>query len=187
MATLRTAKEALFHWGLKTQRCTVAQQRLASTLGLPLESNLPALVAAARLKNALSSELLSEQASPTESQLDYLASLNAKSLHKAVESADRGETDAWILYEQLRRRKIALAALGLKQGDIVEVTSGSGVRRGEVASFKEDGRIYFKGGLGAGAWPDEIRIQFSMSISRHPTARGPRDTCLGNDPSAIRK
>jgi hypothetical protein len=30
-------------------------------------------------------------------------------------------------------------------------------------------------------------IQFSISISRHPMARGPRDTCLGNDHSAIRK
>lgn len=168
MATFSNVEDALTELALRTQFCTDKQQQLARKLGLVMPPDLPSLVVAARLKRGLAEELHSDRSSPTAAQCDYLESLKPPPvrLKLALQSDDREELEAWIRFEQLQSRERALKALKLKRGDVVEVSSGGNIRLAEVFSFKEDGKVYFKGGLGSGAWPDEITVLYrSTDIS----------------------
>ena len=162
MATFCKAKDALASLAKKTQPVTPEQKALARKLKVVLDDRLPCLVAAARLRRAMARELFDEPVLPTLAKQNYLESLTppARRLKEALASRDRNEMDAWIEYEELMGRTKALKTLKLSENDVVLVTVGSAERKATVHSFGENGKVYFKGGLGSSAWPDRIAVLY---------------------------
>jgi Domain of unknown function (DUF4263) len=162
MPTFSNAKDALAAIAARTQPVTAQQLSLACKINIALPDKLPCLVAAARIKRAMAKELFEEPLPPTSAQLDYLESLGvpSKRLKLAQASKDRFEMSAWIEYEELMSRAQALRALRLSEGDIVLVSIGGNSRQAEVHSLGANGKVYFKGGLGSGAWPDRLSAAF---------------------------
>jgi hypothetical protein len=91
--------------------------------------------------------------------LELLSSLDAKRGRDPRVQADHYEADGWIKFHLLMRRQVALERLRLVAGDIVEVESSAGRSLGEVISITSNGRVHFKGGHGASAWPDKLTVR----------------------------
>jgi hypothetical protein len=72
---------------------------------------------------------------------------------------DRREAEAWIRFLRLKHRQAALEKLQVNAGDIVRAIEPEVSEPEEVSSIGSDGRIYYKGGSGKGAWPDMVTIQ----------------------------
>lgn len=66
------------------------------------------------------------------------------------------EAGTWIQYLYLNRRRESLERLRLVKGDVV--SRGASGRFDEVSSIGDDGRVYFTGGRGAQAWPDQLTV-----------------------------
>lgn len=162
MATFPKAKDALAAIADRTQPVTERQMILARKLKFALPEKLPCLVAAAWIKRAMAKELFEDPLLPTGTQQEYLESLKPplKRLKLALASQDRIEMGAWIEYEELIGRAKALRALRLSEGDIVLVSIGGEGRQAEVHSFGANGKVFFKGGLGSGAWPDRLTVLY---------------------------
>jgi len=143
-----------------TQRVTPEQVKLAAFAGIELPKTLPQLVAAARLKLALANELSLPRTTPAgNGQLEFLESLNKAKARDPNVHADHEEARAWIEFYLLERRLKALEQLCIEAGDIVEVKDSSGNRVEEVVSISDNGRVNFRGGQGARAWPDRITLK----------------------------
>jgi hypothetical protein len=104
----------------------------------------------------------------TYAQKDYIAMINdraCKFLNAALECDlldkpfDRREANSWIEYLHLRRRLECLRAMDLNAGDLVQKFDDDETAIEEVVSISNEGRVYFKGGLGASAWPDNLRVR----------------------------
>jgi len=65
------------------------------------------------------------------------------------------EAEAWVTYLRLVRRRESLAELELEEGDVVSTKDDE---LAEVSSISQEGRVFFKGGRGFGAWPDTISL-----------------------------
>lgn len=142
---------------LLTGPSTERQRELARIAGAELPVGLPRIVAAARLQTSFGPELdLSASGEPSESQLE-LISVFGDFAPPGVNPApvDAREADAWLKLLWLESRAHALEALQLEAGDVIERPSRDG-ELAEVSSIGSDGRIYFRGGLGRGAWPDQV-------------------------------
>jgi len=139
-------------------RPATAQQRtLAQSIGIELVESLPLTVASARLQDALAEPLqLHPAVACTDAPLALLDELATADDSQLVAETQR-EVGAWIGFLRLRGRAKALAHLQLQAGDIVEVHDW-GDDLAEVSSIGSDGRIYFKGGMSRGAWPDRVRV-----------------------------
>ncbi|MDP1823906.1 MAG: DUF4263 domain-containing protein [Archangium sp.] len=138
----------------RTRTATDLQKRLARLAGLSLPKRLPRLVAAARIQAALRNELdLSVSPPCNEDQLRYIRELKP---NFRLTPSDHREAEAWINHLWLQGRRAALKTLRLEAGDIVEARGAPEV----VSSIGGTGRIHFKGGGGAGAWPDQVTIRY---------------------------
>ncbi len=138
---------------------TTKQHKIAALAEMKLPRNLPQLVAAARLQSALGSEIgAPEAAEVREVQEEIIQDLSTRSLRATSKPQDSREAEAWITYLRLKRRQKAIEKLRLSAGDIVEVNGNNGRQIAEVSSIGSNGRIHFKGGGGAGAWPDLITV-----------------------------
>ncbi len=162
MATFSKAKDALAAIAGRTQPVTAQQMALARKLKVALPEKLPCLVAAAWIKRAMAKELFDEPLPSTLTQQDYLESLEPppNRLKLALACKDRIEMNAWIEYEELKGRARALRALRLSERDIVLVSVGGEIRQAEVHSFGANGKVYFKGGLGSGVWPNRLTVLY---------------------------
>jgi hypothetical protein len=139
-----------------TGKMTGEQKKLAEFAGVTLRNDLPRVVAAARLRRALAEQLGVSPCPPaSEAQIDLLSQLDSGIARTARVLADSEEAAAWIQIGLLKRRINALEKLKLESGDIV--VTADGVE--EVRSISSNGRIHFKGGRGAGAWPDRVTVQ----------------------------
>ncbi len=152
---------------------TDRQKALAVIADIQIPEDLPQLVAKLRLQTALSRDLglpsgRVTASECTEGQLNLIAKLRWDSNIK-VDPADWREASAWIYYFTLKARGRALEQSQIEAGDIVEVVGSEG-RFEEVSSIGSDGRIHFKGGAGAGAWPDKVTVQCNRS-DESPRAR----------------
>ncbi len=136
---------------------TRRQRRLATLAGIALPGKLPAIVAAARLREALSQDLHFGALVSTRVRYDteeYLADQWKEAKQKPpVIPTTQNEAEAWVEYLFLIKRRANLNRLRPHEGDIVANSGGSYV---EVSSIGENGRLYFKGGGGQGAWPDRV-------------------------------
>jgi len=145
---------------------TSRQKALAAIAGIDLPEDLPQLVAQCRLRAALAGDLgfaFRESGGDecSDAQLELIQNLKGDS------NIDTGELNAeearaWIGYLYLQARRRALENLQLEAGDIVEVL-GSPDQLEQVSSIGGNGRIHFKGGAGAGAWPDRVIVRCKNS------------------------
>jgi hypothetical protein len=148
------------------------------------------LVAAARLQNALGTEPgLGDPAPANEIQHEILEDLGSSDEADPL-PADRREADAWIECLRLKARCRALERLQIEAGDIVKVESSDYDRLEEVSSIGNDGRVYFKGGLGGRAWPDVVTVRARKeargSLSHPGVPRDHRVPSDTDDPGVTR-
>jgi hypothetical protein len=129
-------------------------------MGIKLPQNLPKIVAGARLRVAYARELCLGDVRPaSNTQLDFLSTLNEKRALDCRVQSDHIEAGAWIEYYLFKQRLDSLERLRLESGDIVQIEDFSGTRFEEVVSITNDGRVYFRGGHGVREWPDKVTIQ----------------------------
>jgi hypothetical protein len=151
--TFQTSEEALHSLRQLAGNVTEQQRALARLAKIKIPRGTPRLVAAALLRVALREDLdlhprLTETATyfapleEMEGELDF------------PESATPEERWARRAHEYLRQRIATHQKLRLSRGDLVILADK---RPAEVSSIGENGRVYFKGGEGHGAWPDEIK------------------------------
>jgi hypothetical protein len=152
-----------------TGKMTQLQIRLSRLLGLSLPLRTPRLIADAKLRVVLATDLVPSKwastfvrpgAEVTASQLERIAELRTVKDRLSHLPTDSIEADSWIYHLRLRRRLEYLVRLNLEVGDLVQVAHGG---TGEVLSFGEEGRVFFKGGRGFGAWPDRLEVLFRKS------------------------
>ena len=169
-----------------TGTITKKQRELANVAKIKLPANLPHLIAGARLQTALASELnLSAPSPSTENQLELISRLATDKNRAFPEPKNYLEANAWITFLSLKKRQSYLESLKVEAGDILEVKDSKDLRVAEVSSIGCDGRIYFKGGAGACAWPDMVTIRFKKS-DNCPAARKLRETAANQAALRVR-
>jgi Shedu protein SduA, C-terminal len=121
-----------------------------------MPANTPQLVAAARLRNALRSELgLPRQYEVSDAQANQLARL-ARSLRVTVPTCEtQDEARAWVECLYARGRLRALQRLKIACGDTVRIGSDPDSIE-EVSSIGANGSIFLKGR--GRAWPDVLTV-----------------------------
>lgn len=155
-----TWKEAIKVLEASVAGVTPKQLELAKKLGVDLPKRVPGLVAAVLLKEAIAEELRVEDFRvPSDDQLVYLKDLaKAGRAQSPGRLTTRDQMDAWIAVMQARRAIEALKNLELVAGDLVAPIGAPDTEVDEVASISATGRIYFRGGRGAGKRPHELRV-----------------------------
>lgn len=145
---------------MTTQRPSQEQIALAGSLGLDIESDTFD-VAAARLLDSVATAIGHEPVEQSsERQRAFAASLgqNVAADSKRVASAKIGEA-------LFAKNQDAIASLHLKPGDrVVRVEHfefDGEMRTVEqefvISSIQPNGRVFFKGGNGQGAWPTQLK------------------------------
>jgi hypothetical protein len=150
---------------LSLTRAAAHQLALATLIGCRLDTDLPFNVAAARLEAFLEPKIRGTKhavEAPTEGQMRFLTKL-CPAFEVRCES--RAEISAWIDHYLALATIAAHEKLKLKSGDVVQVSRSYRLieiaeARHELAvvsSIGANGRVYLKGGNGAGAWPAEVQ------------------------------
>lgn len=139
------------------QQPTDAQRTLADTLHVSLPANLPAPVAAARLRAALSDVLLEHAATDVELP-EVLEDIEAElgiTEPAHLTTYTRAEVSAWFQSRYMLMTARGLRAVRPEPGDVVmEHRVGKVLRT--ISSVSEDGRIYFRGGRSS--WPNHLTM-----------------------------
>ena len=143
-----------------TGPATERQRELAQVAGIDCPPDLPQAVAAARLRTAFATELdMPAVGEPSQSQTELISVFSDFAPNGVPpKPRDNREADAWLKFLWLQSRAYALETLQLEAGDVVERPSRDG-ELSEVSSIGSDGRVYFRGGMGRGAWPDELLVR----------------------------
>lgn len=154
--SFRTWREVDKALAAATGSVTPKQQKLGELAEMLIPPNSPKIVAAAMIRLALYEELnlLPALRPISEQYRTWLQSLQRQS-DPSISPQTEEEADAWVTYLRLVRRRESLSELKINEGDIVETTAGEVAK---VSSIGQEGRVYFKGGRGFGAWPDQISI-----------------------------
>jgi len=150
---------------LSLRHAAAHQLALATLVGCTLDADLPFNVATARLEAFLEPKIRGTEhaaGAPTERQMQFLRKLCPTF---EVNSESRAEISAWIDHYLALGTITAHEELKLKSGDVVQVSRsyrliGIAEARHELAvvsSIGANGRVYLKGGSGAGAWPTEVQ------------------------------
>ena len=142
--------------------CDEEDRTFVSSVGVELPASLPLLVAAARVRSAVVSHFGFAPSGSTDVQQEILAEMAAAmsvGVPAAVDSYE--EAEAWIRCLYLKQRLQSLEQLRLAKGDVVSRNASTG-RFDEVSSIGDDGQVWFTGGRGARAWPDQLTV-----IARH--------------------
>jgi hypothetical protein len=140
---------------------TAGQIALSARLELVIDPSVPAGVAAQLLRAAVGEPLgLPSSAEPSERQLEYLATL-CSSVDCPFPDEPLVSTKAlvgsWIDTMLGRRAMQALASLQPMPGDIVSrLDDPASVN--ELSSISADGRLNYRGGMGAGGRPHELQV-----------------------------
>lgn len=152
----KTWKEAIATIRPILGNATSSQQRLIVDLGIKISINLPRLVVAAKLRDHLSENLALPAAIEPSKRFAALIELLKEEHDGKIEPQSNSEAEGWVEHLRLLRRVEHLERTRLEAGDIVEIPTES--RFAEVSSIGNEGRVYFKGGYGAGAWPDLLEV-----------------------------
>ena len=156
-------------------KATSDQRRLIDLLGLEIPKDMPQLVVAAKLRDHLADAIaLPSPTIPGARALSRIEFL--KEDHDGnIEPQSNSEAEAWVDHLRLLRRVEHLERTKIEAGDIVEIpTEGLFA---EVSSIGEEGRIYFKGGYGAGSWPDLLTVRARRN-DNSPAAKVMREKAL---------
>lgn len=137
------------------QQPTDAQRSLANALDVPLPENLPAPVAAARLRVALGDVLLEHAAIGVELP-DVLSDIETElgiTEPAVLTTRTRAEVSAWFQSRYMLMTVRGLRELRPEPDDVVvEHRVGAALRT--VSSVGRDGRVYFRGGRSS--WPNHL-------------------------------
>lgn len=154
---------------------TDAQAKVASILNVALEPSTPRLVALHHLVHALVADaaappsvlrdtrvrraLLTSRdgGEPSAEQEAYIEALAGDSDTTPPKPCSFHEATIWINQLRLLRRASDLGRNKLQEGDLVRRSGSTSLPPAIVSSVGDDGRIYFKGGLGS-AWPDQLTV-----------------------------
>ncbi|TAK49439.1 MAG: DUF4263 domain-containing protein [Betaproteobacteria bacterium] len=148
-------KQAERHLREATKSVTEKQKQVAAVAGITIGERTPRIVAAAKLRAALTDELhLAEDRPVQEHAQPVIERLWPGKTTPAIAGSD-GEADAWIEHLFLLKRRAAISKLQPEPGDIVVTQNGS---HAEISSIGLNGRLYFTGGNGRGSWPDNVTI-----------------------------
>jgi hypothetical protein len=138
-----------------TGSATPKQRELGELAHSPIPQSMPKIIAAVTLRLALAEPL----SLPAPSPMTYRSKARLQLLHQpsdpVISPQSEEEADAWVTYLRLVRRRENLSRLKLSEGDLVEKKDGEVA---EVSSIGQDGRVFFRGGGGFGAWPDLISV-----------------------------
>ena len=137
--------------------CDEETLAFASSVGVEVPESLPHMVAVARVRSAVDRRLGFTPRRGSDRQQELLAELAAEMSVEVPAVVDSAEAGAWIQYLYLNRRLESLKQLRLAKGDVVSRAVLPG-RFDEVSSIGDDGRVYFTGGGGAAAWPDQLTV-----------------------------
>ena len=137
-------------------KATSSQQGLIIALGLKISRDLPHLVVAAKLRDHLAEDLaLPFNVEPSNRFAALIEHL--KTEHDGnIKPQSNSEAEAWVNHLSLLRRVEHLERIKIEAGDIVEIQTEN--HFAEVSSIGDNGRVYFKGGCGAGSWPDLLNV-----------------------------
>lgn len=150
--TWREADEAL---AASTGAVTPKQQELGKQADTLIAPHAPKIVAAVMLRLALAEELNLPPQRPVSDRYESRLQILRRPSDPSISPHTDEEAEAWVTYLRLVRRRESLSELKLNEGDVVETKSGD---LAEVSSIGQDGRVFFKGGRGFGAWPDLISV-----------------------------
>lgn len=144
---------------------TQEQHGLARLLSLPLGATEPRKIASARLEDrvepAIHGRIVSEA---TERQIAFLQEVSPADANHAVMS--KRVASAWIDYYLAQRTVAALKRLQPRRGDQLVMLNEDPLENRRcytVSSVGANGRIYFMGGGGAGAWPSRLQSELSKN------------------------
>ena len=152
-------------------KATSGQLSLINHLGIKISKDLPRLVVAAKLRDHLAYDIaLSAATEPGARALSLLA-LIKKDQDGNIEPQSNAEAEAWVAHLRLLRRVEHLERIKIEAGDIVETSTEN--QFVEVSSIGEEGRVYFKGGYGAGSWPDLLNVR-ARCTDNSPEAKSMR-------------
>lgn len=153
----------------KNGPATPEQHDLAMLLCVPLRLGEHRKIATALLADRVEGPIYGSQVPlATNQQLDFLGKIAEEAF--SFQDLSKRVASAWIDYYLARRAIADLLALRLQRGDRViktEQFSLDGenpftfVGAHTVSSIGANGRVYFKGGNGAGGWPSELRSESS--------------------------
>jgi hypothetical protein len=153
---IRSWREVDENLAAATGPTTLGQLALAEKIGIVIDPTLPHVVAAALLRVALQKDLsialVHSEVERFEERLDNLR----REGDPEIKPTTGEEASAWIEYLHMVRRREALAAHQLREGDIVMTPNEE---LAVVSSISSDGRVYFKGGAGQCAWPDLLTVK----------------------------
>lgn len=139
---------------------TADQEQLARALGVDISGD-SFDVAAARLMDVVAVSVGHEPAEPaSERQMQF-----AQSLGCAVAGDTKRVASAKIGEALLARNRQAIVSMNLKPGDrvirTIQFEYGGELRTTEnefvISSIQNNGRVFFKGGNGQGAWPTQLK------------------------------
>lgn len=138
----------------KMAPATQPQQEFAALLDLIIEPTTPQLVAAAVLTDASEPFIHGTCPRPaSEAQLGFLRSLHRERSFKNVTAR---VASAWIDYYLAERSVRLLHELRPQRGNVVRRIESATETHVTVSSIGANGRVYFMGGGGHGAWPSEL-------------------------------
>lgn len=134
------------------------QIEIAQKLGLDV-SNDSERVAAARIEERIFHAIHpnKELADPSEKQIEF-----AKSLGIEIGANSRLVISAKITDELESRNIEAINNLGLTSGDEVIINEYGHEKSYTISSIGSDYRLWFKGGMGHGAWPTQVVAKVSQ-------------------------
>ena len=138
-----------------TSTASDKQKNIAKLAGITLSRHTPRLVAAAQLRLALVKDLhLKVRLDEQEHSRSVIEEL-WQGARKAPTPTVEEEAKAWIEHLFMLKRREAILKLRPEPGDVVATRNGDQV---ELSSIGLNGRLYFTGGNGRSAWPDNVTI-----------------------------
>jgi hypothetical protein len=138
-----------------TSPTTLEQLELAKLTGVSIEKGTPRIIAAAKLRVALAKELYLPPAHPVSERTKSLLNILQSATGILSDPLNEDEGAAWVIHLRLVQRYRSLEQVMPCPGDVVSTNTDE---LAIISSIGEDGRIYFKGGRGFGAWPDQISM-----------------------------
>lgn len=138
-----------------TGPATPEQLELARRTGVEVKSDTPRIIAAAQLRSALAKELYLSADEPVREWTKVQLGILQQATGLSCAPANEEEGEAWVSHLRLVQRLKSLEEQKPSQGDVVHTAAGEPA---VISSIGEDGRVYFKGGRGFGAWPDQLSI-----------------------------
>ncbi len=137
---------------------TVEQTRVTTALGITLNADLPAPVAAVVLRSHLEVALMESTGRDAEipESLVVLEDQLGLADHAELHTGSSAEVSAWFASRYMLLTARGLRELRPRNGDVV--ARGDSPDRMVISSIGDNGRIYMKGGRGRSAWPNYLTV-----------------------------